>query len=77
MLSFTLQNSGYGFYDAGYIVIRGLPVADADAHGAAAAPGCAAKKCFDGLLDCRDDFISVAVVSWLAFTSGQQASKWD
>jgi hypothetical protein len=47
------------------------------AHRAAAAPGGAAQKCLPSLLNCSDDFISAAVVTFFRCTSGHQASKWD
>ena len=59
-LAIRSQNACYRFHYSLDVLIKRLPVADTDAHGAAAAPGGAAKKCFAGLLDCGDDFISAA-----------------
>jgi hypothetical protein len=67
-LAIRSQNAGYHCHYSLDIRIRRLPVADTDAHGAAAAPGGAAKTGFSERLDCRDDFISAAVVSF--FPSG-------
>ena len=42
------QHAGYAANDTFYISRRGLPVADADAHGPFAAPGGVAKQRFSG-----------------------------
>jgi hypothetical protein len=64
-LAIGSQSAGYRLHYSVDILIRRLPVADTDAHGAVAAPGCAAKKCYAGLLVRRHDFISAAVVQLL------------
>ena len=54
-------NAGFRFHDSLNILIGRLPVADTNAHGAAAAPGCVAKECFAGRLDGCYDFIIATV----------------
>jgi hypothetical protein len=52
----------YAGYDAINVLGRGLPVADADSHGATTVPGCAGEEGFSGGEDLCDDAVGEGVV---------------
>lgn len=57
------QNTRHRLHHPIDVGVRSSPVGYADAHGAAATPGRAAKESLAGFEDRGDDFISAAVVS--------------
>ena len=58
-----LEDFVYACYDAVNVLGRGLPVADADSHGATTVPGGAGEEGFSGGEDFGDDAVGEGVVA--------------